>query len=286
METEKQLNMVEFTLPLSLIDAVTPFLAEHCPYGWQEADSEDNASGTIILYFDDPVAAADVLRELKARWPEVEPETASLENCQWATSWKRFFTPIEISDTFLVLPPWLADQETSLQKILIEPQMAFGTGHHATTALCMQAIVSLVASGKIRAGERFLDAGTGSGILGITCAKLGLEGFGFDLDPLTLDNIQLNRRLNGITQGFTAFVGSIDLVDPAPGFRLILANILAAPLIDLAPELTRRLIPGGCLVLSGLLREQIEDVTLAYQACGLGEPAVLFQREWACLIFG
>lgn len=278
--------MVEFTLPLSLVDAVTPFLAEHCPYGWQEADSEDEASGTIILYFDDPLAAADVLRGLKARWPEVEPVTAAFENQQWVTSWKRFFTPIDIEDTFVVLPPWLAKEETSRQKIIIEPQMAFGTGHHATTALCMRAIVTLFKAAEIKQGDRFLDAGTGSGILGITCAKLGLKGFGFDLDPLTLENIQLNRRLNGITDGFTAFVGSVDLVDPAPGFGLILANILAAPLIFLAPELTRRMLPAGKLVLSGLLVEQIDDVSRAYQACGLGAPRILQQREWACLIFG
>lgn len=278
--------MVEFTLPISLIDAVTPFLADHCPYGWQEADSDDDASETVILYFDDPLAAADVLRGLKARWPEVEPATAALANQQWVTSWKRFFTPIEILDTFVVLPPWLADNKTEQEKIIIEPQMAFGTGHHATTALCMQAIVTLFKDATLTPGDRFLDAGTGSGILGITCAKLGLKGFGFDLDPLTLENIQLNRRLNDIDDQFTAFVGSVDLVDPAPAFDLILANILAAPLIFLAPELTRRMLPDGKLILSGLLVEQIEDVTRAYEACGLGAPRVLQKREWACLIFG
>ena len=278
--------MVEFTLPVSLVDAITPFLAGHCPYGWQEADSDDDASETIILYFDDPLAAADVLRGLKARWPEVEPATAALANQQWVTSWKRFFTPIEILDAFVVLPPWLADTKTEREKIIIEPQMAFGTGHHATTALCMQALVTMFKDATITRGDRFLDAGTGSGILGITCAKLGLKGFGFDLDPLTLENIQLNRRLNGIDDQFTAFVGSVDLVDPAPAFDLIVANILAAPLIFLAPELTRRMFPDGKLVLSGLLVEQIEDVTLAYQACGLGAPRVLQEREWACLIFG
>jgi ribosomal protein L11 methyltransferase len=277
--------MIGFTLPEDLIDEVTPFLALHCPYGWQEAGGGQENEQTIILYFDNPVDAAGVLQTLTARWPSIQPETDSLKNEQWASAWKRFFTPIEIAGRFRVVPPWAEEKRDGLEPIVINPQMAFGTGHHATTSLCLDAVVRLHESGRLRPGGRFLDAGTGSGILSIACAKLGLVGFGFDLDALTLENIQENRKLNRIDQEFTAFVGTIDAVRHNRRFDLILANILAPVLIALASDLVGRLSPGGSLVLSGLLGSQIPEVVRAYHEQGLDDPRVTRQGEWACLVF-
>ena len=276
--------MVEFSLPESLVDEVTLLLAEHCPYGWQEAEGEAGDDRTIILYFENPVDADNVLSVVTARWPAIRPVTDSLKNEQWASAWKRFFTPIQVADRFRVLPPWALDDSDDLEPLVINPQMAFGTGHHATTSLCLHAIVTLFESGRLKPGDRFLDAGTGSGILAIACAKLGLTGFGFDLDPLTLENIQENRALNRIDQAFTAFVGSIDTVDKNQRFDLILANILAPPLIALAPELVGRIHPGGILILSGLLETQIPAVAAAYRDQGKRDPHVTLDGEWACLV--
>jgi len=277
--------MIGFSLPDILVDQVTPLLARYCPYGWQEAGDESDSEQTIILYFDNPVDATNVLQVLTARWPSIQPETDLLKNEQWASAWKRFFTPIEVAGRFRVVPPWAQDEHDDLEPIVINPQMAFGTGHHATTSLCLDAVVRLHASGRLRPQDRFLDAGTGSGILSIACAKIGLTGFGFDLDVLTLENIQENRRLNHIDQGFSAFVGSIESVKEDQHFDLIMANILAPVLIHLAPSLVKRLHPRGSLVLSGLLESQVDEVVAAYRNQGLLEPEVTLEGEWACLVF-
>ncbi len=277
--------MLGFTLPDDLVDEVTPLLARYCPYGWQEAGGESDNEQTIILYFDNPVVATNALQVLTARWPSIQPETDSLKNEQWASAWKRFFTPIEVADRFRVVPPWSLDEHDDPEPLVINPQMAFGTGHHATTSLCLEAVVRLHASGRLRPGDRFLDAGTGSGILSIASVKLGLTGFGFDLDILTLENIQENRRLNQIDQGFSAFVGTIDSVKKDQQFELILANILAPVLITLAPSLVERMHPRGNLVLSGLLESQVGEVVSAYRIQGLPEPEVTQEGEWACLVF-
>ncbi len=283
--SENTLCMIGFTLPEALVDEVMPLLAEHCPYGWQEAESGAEESRTIILYFENPVDVDRLLHALTSRWPDITPVTDSLKNEQWASAWKRFFSPVDIDGQFRIVPPWDNNVPDGLTPLVINPQMAFGTGHHATTSLCLRAVVQLYGEGRLLAGDRFLDAGTGSGILGIACAKLGLQGIGFDLDPLTLENIQENRKLNHIGQEFTAFVGTIEDVPDDEPFTLILANILARPLISLASPLASRLAPGGILILSGLLESQIPDVVTAYAQVGKTNPSITLDGEWACLVF-
>ncbi|GAU09934.1 50S ribosomal protein L11 methyltransferase [Desulfoplanes formicivorans] len=286
METDtQQLHMVGFTLPESLVEEVTPLLVTHCPHGWQEAGGASATQRTFYLYFENPLDATHLLQTLTARWPEIEPQTGGVKKEQWASAWKRFFTQIDIAHRFRVQPPWAEPINDGLEPLVINPQMAFGTGHHATTSLCLEALVDLHASGRIQEGDRFLDAGTGSGILGIACTKLGLTGLGFDLDPLTLENIHENKVLNHVGPAFSAFVGTIDCVQADSGFDLILANILAAPLISLAPALTARLRSGGCLVLSGLLQSQLARVLAAYEDQGLDTPSVMTRGDWACLVF-
>jgi ribosomal protein L11 methyltransferase len=239
----------------------------------------------LYLYFDNPLEATELLQILPARWPLIKTQTGWVKKEQWASAWKRFFTPMEIAHRFRVQPPWTKTVSDGLEPLIINPQMAFGTGHHATTSLCLEALVGLHDAGRIQPGDRYLDAGTGSGILGIACTKLGLTGLGFDLDPLTLENIHENKVLNHVGPAFSAFVGTIDCVQADSGFDLILANILAAPLISLAPALTTRLRPGGCLVLSGLLQSQIARVQAAYEDQGLDTPSVMTRGAWACLVF-
>lgn len=277
--------IVGFTLPESLVEEVTPLLVTHCPHGWQEAGGTSATWRTLYLYFDNPLEATELLQILPARWPLIKPQTGWVKKEQWASAWKRFFTPMEIARRFRVQPPWTKTVSDGLEPLIINPQMAFGTGHHATTSLCLEALVELHDAGRVQPGDRFLDAGTGSGILGIGGAKLGLVGVGFDLDPLTLENIHENKVLNHVGPEFSAFVGTIDCVRPVPKFDLILANILAGPLMDLAPDLTKRLRPGGCVVLSGLLQSQVDQVQAAYANQGLATPQVTTRGEWACLVF-
>ena len=188
---------------------------------------------------------------------------------------------------FVVLPPWLADTPDfpGRTPILIEPKSAFGTGHHATTALCLRVVSDLLEAGRLQAGQHFLDLGTGSGVLGIGCCKSGLTGEGLDIDPLAVDNALENRVLNAVApENFTVAEGSIGAV-AGKRFDLVLANILARPLIEMAADIVRACRLGGCLVLSGLLEIQADGVAAAYRAQGLPEPRRIIDGEWAALVW-
>ena len=129
----------------------------------------------------------DVLGELVKCLEELLPQTRlihdEVEECDWVAAWKEFFTPVAAGD-FLILPPWRAEERGGNPlALLIEPKSAFGTGHHPTTTLCLEAISRLRREGKIPAAGTFLDLGTGTGILGIACTKLGMSGLGVDIDP-------------------------------------------------------------------------------------------------------
>ena len=184
-----------------------------------------------------------------------------------------------------VLPSWLKDEQWEAQPILIEPKMAFGTGHHQTTALCLGALDRLATEGVLGAGKSFLDLGTGSGILGIAAAKLGLCGLGYDIDPVAIDNARENAALNQVEAQLELGVGSIDAIPQEPRFDCILANILANPLIDMAEEICLRLARPGVLILSGILAEQADRVVAAYAALGLDNPEISLSGEWALLVF-
>ena len=153
-----------------------------------------------------------------------------------------------------MLPPWLFES-TPLEgrkPIIIEPKSAFGTGHHNTTVLCLEAITELLASGRLKAGQRFFDVGTGSGILGIACCLNGLAGLGSDIDPVAVDNALENVVINKVADDFRIVPGSAEAGE-GEQFDLVVANILAGPLRELAPALIARMKPGACLVLSGCL---------------------------------
>ena len=217
----------------------------------------------------------------------VKTALSELEETDWLAAWRQFFTPVCCGNHFVVLPPWLADTQDfpGRTPILIEPKSAFGTGHHATTALCLRVVSDLLEAGRLQQGQHFLDLGTGSGVLGIGCCKFGLTGEGLDIDPLAVDNAVENRALNAIApENFTVAEGSIGAV-AGKQFDLVLANILARPLTEMAADIVRACRPGGCLVLSGLLEIQADGVTAAYKAQGLPEPRRIIDGEWAALVW-
>ena len=142
---------------------------------------------------------------------------------------------------------------------------------------------SLLDAGRLRAGQTFLDLGTGSGVLGIACCKSGLRGLGLDIDPLAVENAEENRARNAVP-GLDLGLGGVEAAE-GHTYDLILANILARPLTEMAPDLVRRLTPGGCLVLSGLLDIQADGVTAAYAAQGLPAPRQVARESWRALIW-
>ncbi|NCC25545.1 MAG: 50S ribosomal protein L11 methyltransferase [Deltaproteobacteria bacterium] len=271
----------ETTLP-----ALQGLLFRQCPWGWEESESE---AGRVRLTahfhrLEDRDLTAGMCRE---RWPEAIVSLAEIKELDWALAWREFFTPVEVGDAMVVLPSWEqgSQVEGSRHILYIEPQMAFGTGHHQTTVLCLEAVIRLHRAGRLGPGTSFLDLGTGSGILGIGCALLGMQGIGLDIDPAALANAETNIELNGVADRFSVRKGSAHTLEGDKPFDLILANILAEPLKRMAKDIVSALASGGALVLSGLLVDQAGAVAERYEGRGLGRPTRYERGEWAALVW-
>ena len=282
----KTIHRLEIVVAESDYDCATGLLALEVPFGWEE-QSLPTGETRFRVHCEQKDFLERLQQLLKQTVPAAESSLSELEETDWLAAWRQFFTPVCCGNHFVVLPPWLADTQDfpGRTPILIEPKSAFGTGHHATTALCLRVVSDLLEAGRLQQGQHFLDLGTGSGVLGIGCCKFGLTGEGLDIDPLAVDNAVENRALNAIApENFTVDEGSIDAV-AGKQFDLVLANILARPLTEMAADIVRACRPGGCLVLSGLLEIQADGVTAAYKAQGLPEPRRIIDGEWAALVW-
>lgn len=282
----KTIHRLEIVVAESDYDCATGLLALEVPFGWEE-QSLPTGETRFRIHCEQKDFLERLQRLLKQTVPAAESALSELEETDWLAAWRQFFTPVCCGKHFVVLPPWLADTPDFPRRtpILIEPKSAFGTGHHATTALCLRVVSDLLEAGRLQEGQQFLDLGTGSGVLGIGCCKFGLTGEGLDIDPLAVDNALENRALNAIApESFTVAEGSIGTV-AGKQFDLVLANILARPLTEMAADIVRACRSGGCLVLSGLLEIQADGVTAAYRAQGLPEPRRIIDGEWAALVW-
>lgn len=267
-----------------LAERVEAWLSDRAAQGWEENVLPDGAGVRFRVHMEDAPPAHAFAEEAARDWPELPITVSTIEEEDWGAAWMAFFTPIEVGGVYEILPPWMADHDTGERRpILIEPKMAFGTGHHPTTALCLEAFAAAHASGRITPGLRFLDLGTGSGILGIGLCRLGLTGVGVDIDPQAVWCAADNVRLNGVEAAMSLAVGGVGSLSEGSRFEVLAANILAAPLIAMAPRIVSHLAPGGLLVLSGILETQADAVTAAYRAAGLPEPERRVSGEWASL---
>ncbi len=204
------------------------------------------------------------------RWMEVQDQ-------DWERAWMDQFQPQRFGRRLWIVPSWLEAPQAEAVNILLDPGLAFGTGNHPTTALCLEWL-----DGAELAGKTVLDFGCGSGILAIAALKLGaIEALGVDIDPQALLATRDNAARNGIEAARLATMLPEDLPLERP-FDVLLANILMGPLIELAPRLTGHVRPGGELVLSGLLAAQAEEVMGAY-AAGFDFDPTRIRDGWARL---
>lgn len=299
-----KLTRLTITLPAAAVEAdedmLSALLAQRVSHGWEETRLADGALRCLVHFAPQGDAESESVaarcRDLRACITAVLPqalfEKDAVAPTNWVEAWKDFFTPVEAGAHFLVLAPWMEKERLAGRRIplVIEPKTAFGTGHHASTALCLEALSSLAGEGRLTAGSRFLDIGAGTGILGLACAKLGLRGDGLDTDPVAVDNALENRALNAVDEkNFRVRTGGIEAADPP--YAVVAANILAGPLMDMAASMAvlgadeagKPTLP--LLVLSGILDRQAEQVIEAYAAQGFKRPRVLTRQEWVALIF-
>lgn len=267
-------------------DRVSGLLALHAPFGWEE-ESLPGGETRFIIHCESEEHLLRLQARLRTAAPQADTTLEHVERQDWLAAWRQFFTPVMCGSRFVVLPPWLAegDAQTGRTPVLIEPKSAFGTGHHATTALCLRVLSELLESGRVLPGQHFLDLGTGSGVLGIACAKSGLCGLGLDIDPLAVANAQENRELNSVEAAvFEVAEGGVEQVD-GRRFDLVLANILARPLMEMSVPLAAARATDGCLVLSGLLERQADAVEAAYREQGLPRARRVIEGEWCALVW-
>ncbi len=222
------------------------------------------------------------LREMLPKLPQMAIEIRTVCEQDWAEDWKQHFGSIRIGRRLVVTPTWEAFEAGPGDAVVtLDPGMAFGTGTHDTTRLCLEALAQIFED---LPPVRVLDVGTGSGILAIAAASLGAETVtACDIEPLSCHIAAENARLNHVAD--RVHVTSAPLEELEGSYDMVLANILAEENIRLAPQLVSRLAFGGSLILSGILREKEDLVTAAFAAHGLGEPSVLRTPDWSCLIY-
>jgi ribosomal protein L11 methyltransferase len=261
-------------------DIITGILVRLVSYGWEE-NSLPTGETRFTVHCENVEVVDELCAAAAAFAPQVPITRTIVPHQDWQAAWRDFFTPVECGK-FVVLPPWLLkDAPAHLTPIVIEPKCAFGTGHHNTTVLCLTALSELIDAGRLKAGMRFFDLGTGTGILGIGCALSGLTGVGSDIDPLAVDNASENVRINDVSN-FEIRSGSVEAAGDEM-FDVVVANILAGPLRELAPGIMGRMKDGAVLVLSGILTVQADAVAEAYSA--LGEPKRFTSGDWTALVW-
>lgn len=208
-----------------------------------------------------------------------EITVAWVQDEEWATAWKKHFKPVRIG-RIIIKPTW-EDYPALPDDVIVEidPGMAFGTGYHPTTQLCVLALQDLV-----RGGEIVLDVGTGSGVLAIAASRLGARSVvGLDIDSVAVEAATANVEQAGLAGSVVirradsplAFDGQADLV---------VANIIAKVLIDMAGELSVKMKPGATLVASGIVTERADDVGKAFEAEGLRVVEKRTDGDWVALI--
>lgn len=286
-----------------LAEAVAEVFARYCPEGvvldnitrYDAEKHEHIPTGMMrvaaYLPLDDELESKKRSLE-EALWymgrivPLAAPEFVSIADQDWMTVWKQNYQPLRIGKSWLILPAWLEVPEGETRRVVrIDPAMAFGTGTHPSTQLCLLGVEEYALG-----AETVIDLGCGSGILSIAALKLGVRhALAVDIDEQAVIATLNNARINAIGDELEAEQGSLaDILAGKYALKqapLVLANILAPVLVRLFDEgLARLVAPGGKLVLAGILENQAEDVLSAARAQGMDLIARYQQEDWVALV--
>ena len=239
-----------------------------------EQELLDKPRDTVIIhmYLEPGASPVETLALIAARMEAAgipyTSETEGVEQEDWQNGWRKYYPPMDIGQHLAIV---LSRQEYAFDrvKLILDPGLAFGTGGHETTNLCLE-----VLDERVKGGERVLDIGTGSGILAIAALKLGAAvAEGVDIDPVAVRTAGENAALNGVADKLTVLVG--DLSDKASGkYDIITANIVANAIMSLAPAVPGLMADDAVFIASGIIDSQKDEVIAAQEAAGttLGDP--------------
>ncbi len=270
MNTYFQVSVV---LPRAKVEIASAQLFELGCCGVVEEDISDGVR--LAAYFETIQNKAEIEQALmpcECRFEQV-PDT------DWTLAWRSFFQPVYPTPRMAICPPWdMVPDPPGGFTIAIDPQMAFGTGHHETTRLALLGLEK-----KIMSGDRVLDVGTGSGILSIAAVKLGAsEVMAVDIEADAIENARANCILNGVDIKVVLGQYSVDRVSGV--FDVGVANIISSILLPIIPELAKRLQSGGYAILGGILDREREAFCAVLDRADLVLDEMLEDGEWLCAI--
>jgi len=271
-------------VPRELTDAVCNFIIDHIAGGLILEEEEGSDSTGIIFYVpgnDDREykrlltnyfsALNNVLKDI----PSIRERL--IKNIDWIEKYKSLVGPVTITEDVVVRPTWSELAEKVPYEIIIEPKMAFGTGSHETTRSCLQ-LIRL----HFKSGMRFLDLGTGSGILSILADKLGAAYIkAIDYDPIAVDNSRENFVINDVKAPHEIALGSIEKCEHDRPYEFVCANIIKSTILPVLSRLLELTAPGGKLVLSGLLNTDEKDIEAALHDLKQTAYTILHDNEWS-----
>ena len=264
------------------------FLEENKAY-WDYVDDELQqrfaGMSRVKFYLQDDADGWAALEQIRAALGR-EIETTLIEDQDWENNWKQYYEPIPVGERLLIVPEWMDAEADGRTVLRLDPGIAFGTGSHATTRMCLQALEKLAGPGK-----KALDLGCGSGILGIAALLLGCDRVqGCDIDPKAPEAAVRNAALNGIGgDRFTVCAGDV-LSDEGMrrrlggGYEIVLANIVADVIIPLSAFVRRFLAEDGAFLCSGIIEGRCADVENSLRRSGFRILEHYSEDEWHCYL--
>jgi ribosomal protein L11 methyltransferase len=302
-EPEKWLK-IEIAASAELMDALGNFLTETGAQGvfqetleppFPEDSAEAPAWETIKAYFPQDVRCEkriaaiqkylESLNEIFSDFPAPVLKTEIISDPDWGEQWKKYFKPIRVSSNIIVKPTWERYTPSSRDIVIeIDPGMAFGTGQHASTRMCIEALEDIIMKDRSVRDWKVLDVGCGTGILGITAAKLGARDvICLDIDKKATEIALENAAINLVSDRLR--IVSKDAAAIKETRNLIIANLTSKLLLKLRQHLTQLLEPEGYMIISGIIEQDAKEIEENFSVAPLIQNRVITEKEWVCYVF-
>jgi len=304
--TSERAKWLKFTVttPPEFVEGLSNFLTELGAQGvFQEeletsalTDTPEPPSKDVLNAFI-PSNASDqsliaslttYINSLSDLFPDLERPHLATEivvDPDWEEQWKKYFKPLRVTRSIVIKPTWERYQATSRDTVIdIDPGMAFGTGQHPSTWMCLEAMEEILLKDRSFREWRVLDVGTGTGILGIAAAKLGAKSvMCVDIDPQAVEIAHQNVAVNRV--GDRVVIVNSDVVKIKGTFELIAANLTADALVKIKSHLVKMMEPGGYLIISGIIEQNRKDIEKAFLKDKLTTHRAITDKEWLSYVF-